>query len=266
MLPKVRDTAIIQSLDRGLRIFEEILSSGRTWRLNEVAQTFDIDRASAHRFLATLDRFGIVHKDLRTKEYGLGPKFLSWISQPKVRLGLVDLAKPFLKQMAADTGQEAHLGVLSEEAVILVDTAAPAAPISVRSMIGLSEPLHCTALGKAIFAFLPEVERDALLQRIALPALTPDTIVDRQALRAHLDQVRREGIATDDGEHIDILTCFACPIIGVGQQPVGSMGISLIRMSLSDGARRQALKAKVSEIAASFSRAMAAQERELKVA
>ncbi len=192
-LPEVHavDSAIIQSLDKGIRILESIIDKDQTVRVVDVARDFDMDKATAHRYLATLERSGLLRQDARTKEYGLGAKVLTWNGLARSRFQLTELARPILQRLATETGHEAHLGVLLKEAAIVVDTANPDSPVSVRTVIGTLEPLHCTALGKAIIAFLPDEQREALIDVIPLPALTPKTIIDRQTLRDSLRDVRR---------------------------------------------------------------------------
>jgi DNA-binding IclR family transcriptional regulator len=257
---KVMDTSIIHSLDKGLKILESIIEKDRAVRVIDVAQQFDMDKATAHRYLTTLEKLGLVRQDTRSREYALGAKLLAWAGLARTHFQLTDLARPFLQRLAADTGHEAHLGVLLKESAIIVDTASSNSPVSVRSVIGTLEPLHCTALGKAIVAFLPDAQRDALLDVIPMPALTPKTIVDRKLLREDLRDVRSNRFALDAGEHLAILTCLAAPILNHNGFPLGSVGISMVTALLEGrGSERKRLSALVSAAAQEISRVAAGQ-------
>jgi DNA-binding IclR family transcriptional regulator len=223
-----RDTSTIQSLDRGLRIIQDLVEADQPLRLQEVAERYDIDKASAFRFLNTLQAFGIARKDQRTKRYTVGSRLLSWLALARSRLPLIDLARPALHELAAATGQSAHLGILSHDSALLVDFVAADSVVQVKNRIGVLEPLYCTAVGKAILAFLPERDRKALLDQIALIRHTPTTITDRPALERQLAQIRADGVAVDRAEFSDLLYCVAVPVRGSDGMPLCSVGVSVV--------------------------------------
>jgi IclR family acetate operon transcriptional repressor len=77
--------------------------------------------------------------------------------------------------------------------------------------VGARDRAHSTALGKAILAFLPELEREQLL-RSPLEARTARTIVDPVLLRAELDAIRQTGIAVEFGENELDARCLGAPV------------------------------------------------------
>lgn len=223
-----RDTSTIQSLDRGLRIIQDLIDADRPLRMQEIAQRYDIDKASAYRFLNTLQQFGIARKDRHTKRYTVGSRLLSWLALSRSRLPLIDLARPSLRALTAATRQSAHLAILSHDKVLLVDYVAADSVVQIKNRIGVLEPLHCTAVGKAILACLPEHDRNALLDDMELVRFTPTTITSRPALERQLAQIRAEGIAVDRAEFSDLLYCVAVPVRGADGIPLCSVGISVV--------------------------------------
>ena len=81
-----------------------------------------------------------------------------------------------------------------------------------RSRIGYRISPHCTALGKAILAVLPEATRDSIIDATDLKPFTPHTITDPSAFREHLRKVAVQGYACDDEEHEVGIRCAAAPI------------------------------------------------------
>src|SRR5262249_61864597 len=71
---------------------------------------------------------------------------------------------------------------------------------------------HCTAVGKALLAELPPGEARALLERDGMPAYTPTTITDSDLLIAHLEVIRKQGYAVDEGEQEVAVRCFAVAV------------------------------------------------------
>jgi DNA-binding IclR family transcriptional regulator len=91
---------------------------------------------------------------------------------------------------------------------------------------GKSAPAHCSSLGKAIMAFLPEAEYQAVLASEPLNAHTPRSIVDPQRFTIELKAIRGQGYATDDEEHVIGSCCVAAPIFDKQNRPVGAIGVS----------------------------------------
>jgi DNA-binding IclR family transcriptional regulator len=105
-------------------------------------------------------------------------------------------------------------------------------------------PAYCTALGKVILAALRPDQIDRYLERVELKALTPKTITNAQRLRRELQEIRRSGIAVDDGEFDTEMRCAAMPVHDFSGQVVGAIGISgpVWRLSI------QALQAKTRDL------------------
>jgi DNA-binding IclR family transcriptional regulator len=96
------------------------------------------------------------------------------------------------------------------------------------SQIGNRAPLHCTGVGKAVLAFLPEEQREALLNGGDLQRYTDNTLTDPDVLRAHLAQIRAQGFAIDNGEHEEHVRCIAAPLFARTGQVVGAISIAAV--------------------------------------
>jgi IclR family KDG regulon transcriptional repressor len=232
----------VKTLDKGLKILDFIIARQRSVGVSEIANEFGMDKGSAYRFLTTFDRYGVLRQDTQSRKYGLGTRFLVWASRANPLTTIVSVARPSLEELARVTGLEAHLAVMSDRTGVLVDTAFPNTPMSTRSLIGLEEPLHNTALGKVMLAFLPDDERRALLETIPLTKATENTIVDRAVLAESLTEIRRTGVATDRGEFFAFLTCFAAPVFDETDRVVASIGVSAVAESLTDKTELQIYK------------------------
>ncbi|HEY2758583.1 MAG TPA: IclR family transcriptional regulator C-terminal domain-containing protein, partial [Pseudolabrys sp.] len=97
---------------------------------------------------------------------------------------------------------------------------------TIYSRFGKSAPAHCSSLGKAILAYLPEPDVRALLDRMPLVAHTPTTITSRAALLKELADTRARGYAIDRAEHAPGSNCVAAPIFDANNRPIGAIGVS----------------------------------------
>ncbi len=219
----------VQSLQRGLQILDMVVQSGEPLRLADIARDLEMDRASAFRLLQTLERNSLVAKDPLRKNYTVGGRLLQWASTIGQDASLVATARPYLEQLVNRTNESGHFGVLSKDRALLLDYIGSRGTIVVQNRVGVFEPLHCTALGKALLAFQPAARRDALIAGIRFERHTESTIADRAGLEKTLEKVRSDGVAYDEGEYNGVLYCVAAPVIGRDGVAVGAIGVSMVK-------------------------------------
>jgi len=210
----------IQSLARGLKILDLLGQSSDDVSITELAETLNVDKGSASRLVSTLVRYGYAEKDDVTRRFHLGPQVVSLSRSVLTRLPLRDAAKPYLRQLMERTGECAHLAVAAQGKALYIDQVESPATLRVNAQVGTMNPLHCTALGKALLAF-GELDLPSSLE-----SFTPNTITDIDVLRRHLDEVRHIGYAVDDEEFDPGVRCIAVPVFDFRGKAVGSIGIS----------------------------------------
>jgi IclR family acetate operon transcriptional repressor len=159
------------------------------------------------------------------------------------RMPLRDQAKPFLRELVARTGECAHLAIPARGEALYIDQVESPATLSVSTEVGSLAPLHCTALGKVLLAYEAEAIPDDLRP------YTPNTITDPALLRAHLEEVRRQGYATDHEEFADGVRCVAAPVRDFRGKVIGAIGISgpVGRMPLDSFPNLAAITAEVGQ-------------------
>jgi IclR family acetate operon transcriptional repressor len=261
-----RDQSVIQSLTRGLEILDAVIDARQPLRQQDVVQRFGIDKASAYRFLTTLERFGMLVKEPTTKTYQPGGRLVAWYAAMPPDRRLVDLAVPELKALVAEVEQSGHLAVFLNDRVLLVEYVAPESIVMVRNRVGGFEPLHCTAVGKAVLAFLPDRQQEELVESIELKPFTSRTIVVRDELRRELARTRRDGVAVDVAEYNDLIVCVAAPVFDARGRPVASLGVSTFKLLLDqDPDRIETVKAAVKASAAKVSRLIRSDGRPVQI-
>lgn len=219
----------VQSLQRGLQILDMVVQAGEPLRLADIARALEMDRASAFRLLQTLERNSLVAKDPQRKNYTVGGRLLQWASAVGQDVNLVATARPYLEQLVSRTNESGHFGVLSKDRALLLDYIGSRGTIVVQNRVGVFEPLHCTALGKALLAFQPPARRDALLDGMRLERHTKSTVIDRGWLEKTIDKVHEDALAYDEGEYNDLLYCVAAPVIGRDGTAIGAIGVSMVK-------------------------------------
>ena len=133
---------------------------------------------------------------------------------------------PALAVLRMRTGLTVHMGILERTEVVLISKHdGPSGP-KMATWLGKRMEIHCTGLGKAIAAFLPETEIAAILQARGLGRHNENTISSPKRLREELDRVARAGYAIDDEEEELGMRCLGVPVLDPRGGPVAAISIA----------------------------------------
>ncbi len=201
-----------QVVDRVIDILEVFPRLGPELGVSEISRALGLKKATAHRLLAALRRRGIVAQDPVSRRYRLGMKLWELGSMATSQVDWVDRVKPHLQHLTDQAGETTHLAVLSDGQVLYVDKVESSRSLRMPSQVGRRLPVHCTGVGKALTAFLPDEVLRGLLLRRGMPRFTTATITDVETLQREFAEVRRRGYAIDNEEIEEGLVCIAAPV------------------------------------------------------
>ncbi len=226
-------------IDRGLRILNLFTPERQTLSLKEIGRETRINPTSAFRFVETLIQLGYLRKDAKTKLVRLGPKALTLSHQIMHSFDLLQIVKPHI-----DRAYEA-LNVTLDSAIVdegrlevlyrreAMDTLTFRLPVSSSSM-------HCSALGKAYLAALPEKELARVLDGLTYARRTPRTLTGRTALLADLRRTRERGYSVNNEEFIPGLLSIGAALVNSDGVVLGavSIDVSTVQYKPAEAERR----------------------------
>ena len=214
----------LQSVSRALRALELIADAGELG-VTELSRRLDVHKATASRLAATLADHGLIERNPITGRYRLGFGLIRLAGAAIASLDVVRAARPVLEELAEATRETVNLGLLSGDDVVYIDQVTGGRSILSASWVGRRTALHCSASGKVLLAFMSEPERERQLERT--PArMTPNTLVDPQALRAQLEEIRVRGYGQIEGELEEGLNAVAAPIRQADGQVSATLSVS----------------------------------------
>jgi DNA-binding IclR family transcriptional regulator len=186
---------------------------GRQLGVSEVAREQGLTKSTAFRLLATLKQAGFVQQDIETGRYMLGLRLLELGQTVADSLDLRRIARRTLAAMAERGRGSSYLAVLFDGSLINVEERSSAEPVRlIVDQARLSRLPHTIGTGKVLLAHLPRPERDRVVARLEMVALTPYTIVDRGRLNEELDRVLLQGYGVNDQEQVIGVRGVAAPV------------------------------------------------------
>ncbi|MBI2369805.1 MAG: IclR family transcriptional regulator [Deltaproteobacteria bacterium] len=215
----------IRVLDRAVAIVEALADAGRPIGVSDLSGRVGLSKGTTHRLVTWLERHRVLSRDGEQQKYGLGPRLVRWGQAYLGTLQLRDVARPVMEALHHDCGETVLLSQRTGDVQTFVEQITSRHEIKTVGEIGQGGPLYAGALGKAMLSALPAGERDAYLRAVRLGRMTPETITDRQVLRAELEQVRRQGYAFSRGERVRGIASMAAPILDHRGTVVGALAI-----------------------------------------
>jgi len=215
-----------RAANRVVDILELLAASQAGMALREVSAQLEAPKSSLLPLLRVLTARGYLEQ-ARTGEYRLGPQARELGAGSAARLELADVARPALAELRRRTGETVFLGTLAADgvSVVYIDKVESDQLIRYSAGVGDRRPLHATSTGKAILAFLPAEQREAILDALPLARHTERTMTSPAALHGSLEEVRRTGVCVSLDEMVRGASGVAAPIFDRHGRVVGACTI-----------------------------------------
>ncbi len=249
----------VQSIGRAFAILEEIARNREGISLADLSKRVGLHNSTTFHLVKTMVSLGYIRQLKDSKRYRIGRPLFALASSALDEMEMVSMATPVLEDLTRETGETSHFAArMGNEVVIIARTPGPGA-FQLTDRAGVVRPAYCTALGKVILAALRQDQFERYLAQVELKPFTENTITDPQRLRQEIDEIRRSGIAFDDGELNGEVRCAAMPVRDFSGQMAGAIGISgpVWRLSIQTLQRRAQ---SIARAASSLSRAFGASE------
>jgi DNA-binding IclR family transcriptional regulator len=221
--PGARARITHRSLERGLAVLAAVAAAGRAASLAETARRVGLHRSTVHHLLQSLVGTGYLRQEPQSRGYELTHKLYQITGRTWTTGELAELAQPLLEKLTRATGEGTSVAAWLGGPVRIVAKREAEGPVRVVQDIGAERPIYCTAVGKAIAAWLPRAEVQTELARTGMARLTPKTLTTRAAFDAELRRIRAAGHAIDDEEQYEGLRCIAMPVFSYSGRVYGSM-------------------------------------------
>ncbi len=215
---------LVNSVERAVSILQVLARRGPT-PITQISTELSIHKSTVFRLLSTLEARGLVDQNTSRGRYQLGYGVVQLAAGVTRKLDLSLVGRPICTALAEAVGETVNLAVLDGEAAVSIDQVIGSAAMTSVNWVGQRDPLHAAAAGKVFLAFMTAEERAAALPT-ELERFTDDTTINRDALKAQLEDVRRQGFSFTLEELEVGLAAVAAPIRALDGSVVAALAIS----------------------------------------
>lgn len=212
------------SIDKALTVLEALAAHSR---VTDIAADTGLPKSTVHRILQSLLGWGFARAD-GNGGYLPGPRILTLAGRVMGRFDPAQHASIALRELRDRTGLAVHFAIRSGDEAVYVDKLEGRRPYQMRSRIGMSVPLHTTAIGKAVLSQLSEDEITKIVQRSGMNPVTRRSITELPLLLRQLAEAAERGYAIDDGENDPGISCIGAAVFDHTGTVTGGVSISAL--------------------------------------
>jgi IclR family KDG regulon transcriptional repressor len=214
------------TVGKALDVLDAVAAYGRPVRFSDLLAHSAYPKATLYRFLQTLTHQGMLGYDEDRGTYSLGIRLVRLAHAAWSTSSLAPIARPYLDELSAETGETIHLAQMDQGQVLYVDKRNAAKPVDMFSSAGKVGPAYCTGVGKAMLAYLDDAALEAALSRQSFHRFTSGTLDTPDKLKAELAAIRARGHAFDREEHEPGIICCAVPILSRSGRALGAISVT----------------------------------------
>ena len=145
----------IRLLDRVVVILDCFQNDKSQLGVTELSKKVGLHKSTVHRLLEALRCHHVITQDLESEKYSLGLKLFELGSRAVTCFNVLEKSKAVLEQLVAEIGETAHLCILDDKEVLYLEKFESPKTLPIPSRVGQRNPAYCTAVGKALLAYLP---------------------------------------------------------------------------------------------------------------
>ena len=214
------------TVGKALDVLDMVAAAGQPVRFTELLATSAYPKATLYRLIQTLTHQGMLSYDPDRQTYSLGVRLVRLAHTAWATSSLAPIARPYLDELSAETGETIHLAQMDNGQVLYVDKRNAAKPVEMFAQAGKVGPAYCTGVGKAMLAYVSDEALDRAIHRQSFHRFTPNTLDTPAKLRAELEAIRRRGHAFDREEHEPGIICCAVPILTRTGRVIGALSVT----------------------------------------
>ncbi|ENZ7914598.1 IclR family transcriptional regulator [Klebsiella aerogenes] len=226
---------IIQSVERALQILDLFNEQATELKITDISKQMGLSKSTLHSLLKTLQLHSYIDQNPENGKYRLGMKLVERGHFVVSSMDIRQKAKSWLMDLSQRTGQTTHLGILDGREGVYIEKIEGKQAAIAYSRIGRRLPVHATAIGKVLIAWLNDADLNAILEGYEYTSFTPSTITSREALLSVLAQTRAQGYALDSEENEQGVRCVSVPVWNHESRVIAALSLSTLTSRVDDG-------------------------------
>jgi len=215
----------VRAVERAVQILSSLDDEHPEQSLSEIVRATGLHKATTHRIITTLLNCGFIERTANGEKYRLGLRVAGLGLNVLHRLDFRREALPYMQQLVDRFQENCTLGVFDRGRVLYVEIVPSKHTLTIAARVGRHLPVHCTAGGKVLLAFLPPEVVEPILNT-PLVAYTENTITSPARLQEELAVTRQRGYGLDEEEFEVGIRAVSAPVRDIEGNVIAQMSMA----------------------------------------
>ena len=229
---------IVKPVEKAIQVLRCVSIASSPMALKEISSRVDLPKTTVFRYLHTLRACGLIAHDPDRGLYRIDAGILSLVPQGGGLQHLRGIAVPYMQALQKRWNETVNLGIVEGTNIVYVEIFESQRALRMQARVGGRDPIHTTAIGKAILAHLP----DDLARQILPPRLrkrTTHTVSSAATLAGELELTRSIGYAFEESENEEGASCIGAPIFDESNKVAAGLSIAAPAARLNASMRQR---------------------------
>ncbi|WP_439144150.1 IclR family transcriptional regulator [Planktotalea sp.] len=215
-------SSIVQKL---LAVLTVISEAQKPLTFSDVVERTGLNKSTIHRLLAIGIEERMLRFEAQNKVYLLGNRVFDLVRNAYNGYDIQEIALGEMIRLNKRFDANVTLGVPAGNEVTYLRVLESSQALGGVKRPGMREPMHCSASGKALLAFLPSKILDAKLKDYNFESFTERTITNAKRFKEELKSVRSKGFGQNDREEFEHFLGISAPIFNYLGEPIAALNI-----------------------------------------
>jgi DNA-binding IclR family transcriptional regulator len=215
-----------KTLQKSIAILEQVACFQHGVGVTQLSDTLLINKSTVSKTLSVFESLGYVTQNADSELFSLGPKLLFLGQKMLDSLDLLTVARPVILKLNNKTNETINLAAYTNRSLVYIDTIPGNHSLKLTNSVGAVPVISCSAVGKAMLAFMPPEARNEVLENIELTANTKYSIKTKEELKSDIEAITRRGFSVSNEEtHLGVVG-IAAPVFGFSRNLIAVLAVT----------------------------------------
>lgn len=204
----------IKSVEKAMILLDTLAVARVPLSLQEISSRCGYPKSTVYGLLSTMRSFHVIEQDAMSGKYRLGMHLFELGNVVRSSWDVIGAGRKYMPAIAQTIGETVGLWMYQGGEMICLYQQDTGNPMRIVTEAGTRFPMHCTAMGKAVLAWMPDAgfRVRQMAKSGIMSVFTPHTIIDEEAMFKEIERIRCNGVAIENGEHFIGLRGVSAPI------------------------------------------------------
>ncbi|MEM6385415.1 MAG: IclR family transcriptional regulator [Pseudomonadota bacterium] len=208
-----------------LAVISVVSDAPKPLSFSEIVEKTGMNKSTIHRLLAIAVEERMLRHEGNRRVYLLGSRVFDFVRSAYKGYDIQAIALDEMVQLYERFDVNVTIGVPGGHDVIYLRILESPRSMGGVQRPGMRDPIHCSASGKALMAFIPDRVAAAMLNGYEFRRHTARTITSLDAFTDQLREVRELGFGWNDREEHDHFLGISAPVFNYLAEPIAVLNI-----------------------------------------